>query len=162
MAEAGSESESGGPDEDRQERVNRELIELLNELRVALPGVQVLFAFLLAVPFAAGWSKVTEFQKDVFFITLISTSISTACFIVPTAYHRINFRNREKEQILLISNKFAIAGIMLLAVSMTGVLVLVTDVIYSKQAALVTGGLAVLLYGGLWLGLPLMRRHAED
>src|SRR5215218_6410508 len=88
-------------EESRRERVNRELIELLNELRVALPGVQVLFAFLLAVPFANGWSKVTEFQKDIFFVTLMLTALSTACFIVPTAYHRLNFRQREKERILL-------------------------------------------------------------
>src|SRR4029079_13578878 len=128
----------------------------------ALPGVQVLFAFLLAVPFANGWSKVTSFQKDVFFATLISTSISTACFIVPTAYHRLNFRKREKEKILLLSNKFAIAGLMLLAVSMIGVIVLITDVIYSDTAAIVTGGLALVVFGGLWLALPLIRRRADD
>src|SRR5256885_2582799 len=103
-------------DESRRERVNRELIELLNELRVALPGVQVLFAFLLAVPFSNGYKRITSFQKAVFFGTLIATAISTACFIVPTAYHRLNFRKREKERILLSSNKFAIAGIMFLAV----------------------------------------------
>ena len=147
-----------GDEETRRERVNRELIELLNELRVALPGVQVLFAFLLAVPFSAGWDKVTEFQKDVFFATLVATAVSTACFIVPTAYHRLNFRNREKERILLLSNKFAIAGIMLLAMSMIGVIVLVTDVIYSETAAAITGVLAFLIFGGLWLGLPLIRR----
>ena len=145
-------------DETRRERINRELIELLNELRVALPGVQVLFAFLLAVPFSAGWDKVTEFQQDVFFATLVATAISTACFIVPTAYHRLNFRNREKERILLLSNKFAVAGIMFLAASMIGVLVLVTDVIYSETAAMITGTLALVLFGGLWLVLPLLRR----
>jgi hypothetical protein len=145
-------------DESRRERVNRELIELLNELRVALPGVQVLFAFLLAVPFANGWSKVTEYQKDIFFATLLATAISTACFIVPTAYHRLNFRNREKERILFLSNKFAIAGIMSLAVSMIGVIVLVTDVLYSGAATLVTGVLALLLFGGLWAVLPLTAR----
>jgi hypothetical protein len=149
-------------DESRRERVNRELIELLNELRVALPGVQVLFAFLLAVPFANGWTKVTSYQKDIFFATLLLTAISTACFIVPTAYHRLNFRKREKERILFISNKFAIAGIMLLALSMTGVIVLITDVIYSKSASIVTGGLALCVFGGLWLALPLIRRRAED
>jgi hypothetical protein len=149
-------------EESRRERVNRELIELLNELRVALPGVQVLFAFLLAVPFANGWSRVTESQKNIFFATLVATAISTACFIVPTAYHRLNFRQREKENILLLSNKFAIAGILFLAISMIGVLMLITDVIYSEAAALVTGGLAFLMFGGLWLALPMIRRNAED
>jgi hypothetical protein len=148
-------------DENRRERVNRELIELLNELRVALPGVQVLFAFLLAVPFSNGYKRITSFQKNVFYATLLATAISTACFIVPTAYHRLNFRKREKERILLSSNKFAIAGIMFLALSMILVLVLITDVIYSDTAALVTGVLGVLLFGGLWAVLPLSRR-AED
>jgi hypothetical protein len=162
MAPQVEESPEEHDDESRRERVNRELIELLNELRVALPGVQVLFAFLLAVPFANGWSKVTKFQKDVFFATLIATSVSTACFIVPTAYHRLNFRKREKEQVLVTSNKFAIAGIMFLAVSMIGVIVLITDVIYSDVAAAATGLLALLLFGGLWLALPLLRRAGGD
>jgi hypothetical protein len=157
-----AESREEHDEESRRERVNRELIELLNELRVALPGVQVLFAFLLAVPFANGWSKVTESQKNIFFATLVATAISTACFIVPTAYHRLNFRKREKERILLLSNKFAIAGILFLALSMIGVLMLITDVIYSQTAALVTGAAAFLMFGGLWLVLPLIRRHAED
>jgi hypothetical protein len=157
-----TESREEHDDESRRERINRELIELLNELRVALPGVQVLFAFLLAVPFANGWTKVTESQKDIFFATLVATAISTACFIVPTAYHRLNFRKREKENILLISNKFAIAGIMFLAVSMIGVIVLIADVIYSQTAAYVTGALALVLFGGLWLVLPMIRRSAED
>ena len=149
-------------EESRRQRVNRELIELLNELRVALPGVQVLFAFLLAVPFANGWTRVTDFQKNVFFATLIATSISTACFILPTAYHRINFRKREKERILLISNKFAIAGIMFLAVSMIGAIVLITDVIYSHSAAWATGAAALFVFAGMWLVLPLIRRRADD
>jgi Family of unknown function (DUF6328) len=162
MAPRMAESREEHDDESRRERVNRELIELLNELRVALPGVQVLFAFLLAVPFANGWSKVTESQKNIFFATLVATSISTACFIVPTAYHRLNFRKREKENILFLSNKFAIAGILFLALSMIGVLILITDVIYSQTAALITGGLALLMFGGLWLVLPLIRRGTED
>jgi hypothetical protein len=161
MATRTAESQEEHDEESRRERVNRELIELLNELRVALPGVQVLFAFLLAVPFANGWSKVTEFQKDIFFATLIATSISTACFIVPTAYHRLNFRNREKEQILLTSNKFSIAGLMFLALSMIGVLILIADVLYSSTAAIVTGLLAISVFGGLWLGLPLLRRNSD-
>ena len=158
MAVPMDESPRQHDDESRQERVNRELIELLNELRVALPGVQVLFAFLLAVPFAQGWQKITEFQKDVFFATLVATALSTACFILPTAYHRLNFRNREKENILLLSNKFAIGGIVFLGVAMIGVMVLITDVIYSRDAAYVVGGMSLALFGGLWLVLPLIRR----
>jgi cation transport ATPase len=158
MARQMDESRQEHDDESRRERVNRELIELLNELRVALPGVQVLFAFLLAVPFSNGYNRITNYQKSVFFATLLLTAVSTACFIVPTAYHRLNFRQREKERILVISNKFAIAGIMTLALSMIGVIVLVTDVLYSTTAATITGLLALAVFGGLWLALPLLRR----
>jgi hypothetical protein len=149
-------------EETKRERVNRELIELLNELRVALPGVQVLFAFLLAVPFSAGYEKITSFQRDVFFVTLVATAISTAFFIAPSAYHRWHFRNQEKERLLFTSNKFALIGILFLAISMVGVVVLVTDVIYSDEMALASGAVAVLLFGGLWAGLPLARRADTD
>jgi Na+/citrate or Na+/malate symporter len=148
-------------DESRRERVNRELIELLNELRVALPGVQVLFAFLLAVPFSNGYSRITGFQKQIFFATLVATTISTLCFIVPTAYHRLNFREQEKERILVTSNKFSVAGLGFLALAMVGVVVLVTDVIYSDAAALVTGALTLVAFGSFWFALPLLRR-VED
>jgi hypothetical protein len=146
-------------EESRHERVDRELIELLNELRVALPGVQVLFAFLLAVPFSAGYDKITPFQRDAFFATLVATGISTAFFIAPSAYHRWHFRNHEKEQLLKTSNVFALVGILFLAISMVGVVVLITDVIYSENAAIVSGAVAALLFGGLWAGLPLWRRR---
>jgi Na+/citrate or Na+/malate symporter len=148
-------------DESRRERVNRELIELLNELRVALPGVQVLFAFLLAVPFSNGYNRITGFQKEIFFATLVATTISTVCFIVPTAYHRLNFREQEKERILVTSNKFSVAGLAFLALAMVGVVVLVTDVIYSDAAALLTGALTLVAFGSFWFALPLLRR-AED
>src|SRR5213595_3284830 len=134
MAQPMAESHAEHDDETRRERVNRELIELLNELRVALPGVQVLFAFLLAVPFSNGYKRITSFEKAVFFMTLIATTISTAFFIAPSAYHRLHFRNREKERLLFTSNKFAIVGIFFLAISMVGVIVLVTAVVYSGLA----------------------------
>src|SRR5947199_9246545 len=137
-------------DETRRERVNRELIELLNELRVALPGVQVLFAFLLAVPFSNGYKRITAFEKAVFFATLVATAISTAFFIAPSAYHLLHFRNQEKERLLFTSNRFSIVALFFLAVSMIGVIVLVTSVVYSGAATLVLGVLAALVFGGLW------------
>jgi hypothetical protein len=87
-------SEKGGQPEDQRERVNRELGELLQELRVALPGVQVLFAFLLTVPFSQGFVKTTTFQRDLFFATLAATAVSTALLIAPSAWHRIHFRQK--------------------------------------------------------------------
>jgi len=110
MAEPGRES-GGEPDEDRRERVNRELIELLNELRVALPGVQVLFAFLLAVPFAQGFTRVTDFQRALFFVVMALTAISLAFLIAPSSWHRLRFRRRDKERILRASNGMSIAGL---------------------------------------------------
>jgi hypothetical protein len=148
-------------DESRKERVDRELLELLNELRVALPGVQVLFAFLLAVPFAQGWTKVTEFQKEVFFVTLCSTTVSAALLIAPSAYHRLHFRNAEKEQILVTSNKFTIAGLLFLAVAMICAVVLIADVLYPARTVLVVGVFATVIFGGLWAVLPLWRRVVD-
>jgi hypothetical protein len=147
------------PEESHQARVNRELIELLNELRVALPGVQVLFAFLLAVPFSAGYTRIEPFQRDVFFMTLVATAVSTAFFIAPSAYHRWHFRKHEKEQLLETSNVFALVGILFLAISMVGVVMLVTDVIYSQGVGIASGAVAALLFGGLWAALPLWRRR---
>jgi hypothetical protein len=113
------------------------------------------------VPFSTGSSRITGFQKQIFFATLVATTISTLCFIVPTAYHRINFREQEKERILITSNKFSVAGLGFLALAMVGVVVLVTDVIYSDTAALVTGVLTLVAFASLWFVLPLLRR-VED
>ncbi len=87
-----------GRDETEEERLDRNLSELLQELRVALPGVQVLFAFLLAVPFQQGFEKITPFQKDVYFGTLICTAISAVMLISPSAYHRLTFRYQQKRR----------------------------------------------------------------
>ena len=145
-------------DEDERDRVNRELIELLNELRVALPGVQVLFAFLLAVPFAQGWQKTTSFQRDVFYATLLSTAVSTALLIAPSAYHRLTFRQGQKRTILFDANKLTIAGIGFLAVAIIGVIVLITDVLYGSTAVAVAGIAATVGIGFLWFVFPLVRR----
>src|ERR671917_501679 len=103
-ANAATGKSSGGGDESSSERINREVIELINELRVALVGVQVLFAFLLAVPFAQGFADVTSFQKALFFAVLCTTAIASALMVAPSAYHRINFRAKDKEQMLRTSN----------------------------------------------------------
>src|SRR3954468_5960035 len=145
MAEAGSESESAGPDEDHMERVSRELIELLNELRVALPGVQVLFAFLLAVPFAQGFTHTTDFQRALFFVVMVLTAISLALLIAPSAWHRLRFRQRDKERILQASNRMSIAGLGFLALAMTGAVMLIADFIYSPTLTIASGIVAVLV-----------------
>jgi uncharacterized protein DUF6328 len=148
------------PDEDAKERVDRELIELLNELRVALPGVQVLFAFLLIMPFSQGFDRVTSAQRAVYFGSFLCTALATALFIAPSSYHRLRFRQQDKERMLLAANKMAIAGTGFLALAIVGVVFLITDVLYEVfPAALVTAVIAGWFFW-FWYGLPLVRRRS--
>ena len=94
-----------------------------------MPGVQVLFAFLLAVPFQQRFAQVTEFQRDVYFGTLLAAAAASALFVAPTAYHRLMFRERDKPQLVSISSKLALAGLACLAIAMNGAVLLVTDVL---------------------------------
>jgi len=124
-------------EETPQERANRELIELLNELRVALPGVQVLFAFLLAVPFQQQFHQATSFQRDAYFVTLSAALVSTTLLIAPSAYHRLNFRRHDKQQIVEFANRCVIAGIGVLAIAMVSVMVLISDVLFGGAVEIV-------------------------
>jgi uncharacterized protein DUF6328 len=141
------------PGESPKARHDRELIELLNELRVALPGVQVLFAFLLAVPFANGWKRVNDFQRDVFFVAFIATAISSALLIAPSAFHRLRWRVEDKGKIVSLSNGLSIAGLFFLAISIVSVVLLVTDFIFDRTTALATTIAIALVYLVLWYGL---------
>jgi hypothetical protein len=146
--------------ETQRQRVNRELIELLNELRVALPGVQVLFAFLLAVPFTNGFVEVTTFQRHLFFATLLATAVASALLIAPSAYHRLHFREGNKEQLLVTSNALSIAGVGFLGLAMVGAVVLITDVLYGPAATIAFGVTTALVFGVLWGAMPLWRRQS--
>ena len=145
-------------EETHEERVNRELIELLNELRVALPGVQVLFAFLLAVPFTQRFEQTTDLQRDSYMVALLSTLAGSVFLIAPSAYHRIRFRDRDKEALLRISNVFAIVGMVFLAVGMTSVVFLVTDLIFKGSVTVVVTSLTAALFALVWFVLPLARK----
>ena len=145
-------------EETHEERVNRELIELLNELRVALPGVQVLFAFLLAVPFSQRFEQTTDLQRDTFMVALLSTLAGSVFLIAPSAYHRIRFRDRDKEALLQISNVFAIVGMFFLAVGMTSVVFLVTDIIFRGAVTAVVTSVTAGLFAVVWFVLPLARK----
>jgi amino acid transporter len=155
MSDPGTDNGSGS-DEDRTERVSRELIELLNELRVALPGVQVLFAFLLAVPFAQGFTHTTDFQRALFFVVMSLTAVSLALLIAPSAWHRLRFRQQDKERILRASNTMSVAGLGFLALAMTGAVMLIADFIYSPTLTIISGIAAAIVYGVLWYVLPLL------
>lgn len=146
------------PDETPKERHNRELIELLNELRVALPGVQVLFAFLLAVPFAQGWEKVTAFQKDVFLVAFIGAGVSSVLLIAPSPLHRLGWRVSDKEEIVAVSNVLTIAGLLVLAVAMTATVLLVVDFVFSRTAAITLAVVVGFLFVAVWFGVAVALR----
>ena len=149
--------------ETHKERINRELIELLNELRVALPGVQFLFAFLLIVPFQQTAAKITDFQRDVYFVALVSAAVATALLIAPAAQHRVLFRQKEKEELLKRSSRSAFAGIVVLALAVVSALLLVVDVLFSHTLAWITAGGVGLLLIWWWVAVPFWQRaHHEQ
>ena len=137
-----------GRDESEQERTDRNLQEMLGELRVALPGVQVLFAFLLVVPFNQRFGEVTDFQRTLYLITLLFTTASTMCLIAPTVHHRIEFRRQHKEQIVSTGNRIVILGLALLAIAMTGAVTLVTDFLYGTTTTAIAVGCVALPSSG--------------
>jgi amino acid transporter len=145
------------PGEDQRERVNRELIELLNELRVALPGGQVLFAFLLTLPFTQRFTKVTQVQRAAYFVAFLAAALGVALLIAPSSYHRLRFRKGDKSRMLFTSNKLMIAGIGFVAVSMTGVVFVITDVLFGIRLASVITAAIFLWFLWFWYGLPLSR-----
>jgi hypothetical protein len=153
---------SGERGESEKERLDRNFQELLQGLRVALPGVQVLFAFLLVVPFQQRYSDVTDFQQTVYFVTLICTAIASACLIAPPVRHRLLFRQGVKDWILFNSNSVVQVGFVFLAVAIAGVVLLISDFIYESAAVpiIATIGIALAL-AWLWFGSPLMERAEE-
>ena len=159
---AGPAGDRPGGDEDEKERLDRELIELLNELRVAVPGVQVLFAFLLTVPFAQGFTRVTAFQRDVYFIALLLSAAASAFLIAPSAYHRIQFRQQDKHQMIRTSNRLSIAGLACLGAGIAAVVLLITDILFSLTTAVAVTAAVGAMLAGLWYGLPLYRRARSE
>jgi amino acid transporter len=152
-------------DETPKERADRELIELLNELRVVLPGVTVLLAFLLAVPFAKGWPKTTPFQRDVFVVAFLATAVSVALLTAPSSYHRLRFRHGNKERIVKVGDRLTIAGIAASAVSLEAVVLLVMDYVLSLGPAIAAAaslfGVVVVFWYGLAFWSELRARRAR-
>lgn len=145
-------------DETAKERLDRNMVELVGELRVALPGVQVLFAFLLTVPFNQRFAQVSSFEETIYLITLLSTAVATALLLAPSALHRIQFRQDDKKHIVESANRYAIAGFAALMVSVTGAVLLVTHFLYSdttSYAATISVG-ALLAF--CWYLMPIARR----
>lgn len=147
-----------GRDESEDQRLDRNLSELLQELRVALPGVQVLFAFLLAVPFQRNFTKISPFEEKVYFATLLCTAISAALLISPSAYHRLTFHFQQKRHLVYLANRFTIAGLGFLALAMTGAIMLITDVLFGGLTTVLVSAAALTMFVVLWYLLPLRQR----
>jgi hypothetical protein len=148
-----------GPDDrgEAERRRDRQMIELLNELRVALPGVQILFAFLLTVPFSQRFSTLTAFQRDVYYVTLMATVLSTACLIAPSAAHRLRFHQSERAWIVESANELTIVGLGLLAIALGGSVLLITDVMFDGARVWLYSGAVLAVIVGLWFVRPLLR-----
>jgi hypothetical protein len=157
-ARQGGRETDGEQGETRKQRIDRELIELLNELRVALPGVQFLFAFLLVVPFQQRGAELTGFQRDVYFVTLLAAAVATGLLIAPAAQHRVLFRQRDKENLLRRSHRSAFAGLIVLALAIASAVLLVTDVVFDLTQAWITAGVIALLLAWWWIVVPFWHR----
>jgi hypothetical protein len=144
-------------EETRDEKLDRELIELLNEPRVALPGVQMLFAFLLVLPFQQRFEEVGEGNRDVYFVAFMAALVATAFLIAPSVYHRIRFRDADKEWLLQMSNRLALAGTFFIAVAMVCTVFLITDVLFGGWQATFATLASAVVFGGLWYGIALWR-----
>ena len=145
-------------EETPKERVDRELIELLNELRILLPGVQVLFAFLLTVPFNTGFSNASTFHRSLLLVALLAAAFAVGLLVAPAAQHRILFRAHEKRRLLWRSNLFAISGMLLLAVAVVVSVLLVVDYLFHLLAASISAGLVAAVLLSTWLVQPIMQR----
>ena len=162
MDVAGEESANrGGGGLDDEARRERQMIELLRDLRVALPGVQILFAFLLIVPFSNGYERMTGFQKDVYYWTLVATVLSTACLIAPTAAHRLRFHKRDRTWVIETASRLAIAGLVFLALAIFGAVLLITDVLYDGARVWLLSAALGLIVLTLWFVRPALRNESS-
>ena len=146
-------------DESEGERLDRQLAELLQELRVILPGVQVLFAFLLTVPFTARFEDITDTQRGVYVGVLLGTALATVLLMAPTALHRLRFRQRRKAQIVEISHRLTIAGLAVLAPAVSAAVFLIVDVVYGRAGGLAAGLSTLAAMTVVWLLIPLSGRR---
>ncbi len=150
----------GRPETSRQ-RLDRNLEELTGELRVVVTGVQVLFAFLLVVPFDTGFDGVGPFERTVYLATLVCAALAALCVMMPAAYHRVLFRQDDKRHLVFLANGVALVGLALLALAMCGSVLLVTTKLFGTAAGALTAGLLGVAFVLLWFLAPLLRRTAR-
>src|SRR4051794_14430834 len=153
---------SDGDQETTAERLDRELTELVQELRVLLPGVQVLFGFLLTVPFSIGFKSITPGERALFFVAMAATTISAVLLIAPSARHRARFRDRDKEAIVVSSNQLTLASTAFLATAMVAVITLVGQYVYNWALGAVAGAVTFVLVAWFWYGWSISRNIRRD
>ncbi len=141
-------------DETPKERLNRELDQLLNELRVALPGVQVLLAFLLTVPFTNRFEDLSERTRDVYFASVTLVALASVLLISPTVHHRLRFRKGIKEAMILQANRLAVGGAICVALGLGGALYVAGDAAFPGGNARWVGPAMVAIAAVVWFVLP--------
>jgi O-antigen/teichoic acid export membrane protein len=163
-----TEKKSGGRrlqsqrDESEADRLDRNYLEMLQELRVLQAGMQILFAFLLSLAFASRFDETTPFQRDLYIVTLVCAALATACLIAPVPFHRIVFRRGMKDDLIVAANRYVAAGLCFLFLSMAGAILLVLDFLIDITVAVtVTGALAV-AFVVLWVVIPFRSRATES
>jgi hypothetical protein len=149
-------------EETKGERLNRELMELLQELRVVIPGVQVLLAFLLTAPFQQRFAELPGSLRNAFFASIACATLATAFLIAPSAHHRLRWRAGEKERLVRIGNQMAIAGTVFLAAAIVLAVYAITNVLFTTDLALLTAGGFVVVFAALWYVLPLVGRSSPE
>ncbi len=140
-----------------EEKRDRQMMELLNELRVALPGVQILFGFLLTVPFAQGFQRVSAMQRDLYYATMLATCAATICLIAPSATHRLRFHKRDRAFLIESANGYLIAGLVFLGIAIVLALTTVTSFLYDGTVVWLSPGVVALLIALIWFIRPLAR-----
>jgi hypothetical protein len=152
----------GTREESQAERDDRNLGELLQELRVATLGVQVLFGFLLSLPFTTRFSKLSHGQRDLYLASLVFAGVAIALLLGPVAYHRLVFRRGQKEGLVQAASVMAITGLGAVGLAILAAVLLVTSFVASGLTAALITGFIVVLFGTLWLAFPLARRREHQ
>jgi hypothetical protein len=144
-------------DAESSEIRDRQVMEVLQELRVAITGGQILFGFLLTVPFAQRWTQTDDLQRTLFLITLLAIATATGCFIAPTAAHRVRFHQRDRDFLVSYANVAAITGLISLLVAMVSAVLLVTDFVFGRGTAVISAAAIAIVLTTLWFAIPLSR-----
>jgi Family of unknown function (DUF6328) len=148
--------------ESQAQRDDRNLAELLQELRVAGLGVQVLFGFLLSLPFTSRFTKLAHLQRELYLTTLLLAAASTALLVGPVAYHRLVFRRQQKEPLVRAASVMATLGLAAVGLAVSGAVLLVASFVARTVPAAIIAALVFCLFGGLWFVFPLARRHDHE